>query len=159
MPQIYWLHLLFQIFPEALITILFGYAFQRRKVDLKLLIASVALTILAYIFGILLPIRKETGSILIFIAAALIMILYIKIDVIKAVLSCVSLLAIFIIAEFFNVWVLISVFKIESSLLGEVLTTYSMKRWLYGLPNLVIKSAVVLGVYILRLHEKKNHAV
>jgi hypothetical protein len=159
MPQIHLSHLLLQLLPEALLTILFGYAFQRRRVDSKLPVAGGVLAVCAYFFGIVFPVRKETGSILIFIAAALIMILYNKIGVIKAVFSCFTLLAVFIIAELINVWLLVSVLQVDQELLRQIFTIYTLKRWMYGLPNLLIKVAVVLGVYLWRIHENKQHAV
>jgi hypothetical protein len=58
MVQIYWSFFLLQLLPEAFLTILFGYAFQRRKVDIKFPIASVFLALLAYVINFMLPIRK-----------------------------------------------------------------------------------------------------
>lgn len=150
MPTIYLSHFLLQLIPESLLTILFGYGFARKKADKKLFLAGLKLAVIAYALGMLLPIRKETATILIFVAAGMLMIFYNKIDILKALISCFLLLALFIAAELFNVWVLISLLKVDESFLKSLFESYSFTLWLYGLPGLVAKSAVVAAFYVLR---------
>jgi hypothetical protein len=145
--------------PEAFLAILFGYAFQRRKVDIKFLIAGIILAIIAYIINFIFPIRKEFCSILIFAISALILITYNKIELLKAVFSTLSLFIIFIISEFVSVLILLYILKMDQNFLKEILDTYSITTWLYGLPNLIFKFLSVTGFYIYRVWDGKKNVV
>lgn len=161
MPQIYWIHFLLQLIPEAFITILCGYAFQGKKIGLKFLVSGILLSLIIYIVNFAFPVSKQMATILSFTAGAIILILINKIEIIKAILSTILLFVLFIIAEAFNFVLLKSVFHLSNDKIQALFDSYTLERWQYGLPSLLLKLIIVVVFYFImvRVGKKKNAAV
>jgi len=165
MPYGYIGHYLLQLVPETFLTILCGYAFARKRLDIRFLISGFALSIISatLVFGFVVNqiMTQQIATILMFVSSALLLALFSKIDVLKAIISNILLLIFFILVELANYILLVSVFGVDEKFFSVLIKTYTIQKWIYGLPNLLIKLIIIPLFYIImiRTGKKKDASV
>lgn len=165
MPNNYIAYYFLQFIPETFLTILFGYAFAHKRIDARFFVSGFALSVVsaALVFGLTVNqiITQQIATILMFVSSALLLILYSKIDVLKAIISNILLLIIFIVVELANYVLLVSAFGVDEQFLNDLIRTFTIQKWVYGLPNLLLKLVVIPLFYIImiRTGKKKDASV
>lgn len=134
--------------PESFMVILAAYAFCKKSIDIKAFcISTILFSILTYLVRML-PIHFGVHTIVMIVIYVLLMNFINNLDIIKSASAGLISMIILFASEWINVFILTNVLKLDI----DIIFKDPLKKLLYGIPSLVLFSAIIIVISYKNLH-------
>lgn len=153
MASLEWIDIFFRLIPEALLIILAGHAFSRKKLDSRRYILSSIIHALATYVYRLLPISTVMPMVLSAITAIVLLVLINKVMPFKAILSTIACFILSILSEAVNMMVL-QLFK-DVDVKKVFINSGPLMRNIYGIPSLLLFASIILAYFFITKKREK----